>query len=94
MQAFSCLTCAVAWCVNKLGMLGVVVSILYIHLAHDEMDQLFWRTKGGMVMYYDLHVCMYVCMCVYISYCRLYLVVFSVEDSFGALSVTRLEERW
>ena len=68
MQAFSCLTCAVAWCVNKLGMLGVVVSILYIHLAHDEMDQLFWRTKGGMVMYYDLHVCMYVCMyvCVYI----------------------------
>ena len=43
-----------------------------------------------MLVYYVLQVCTYIYSIIY----RLYLVVFSVEDSFGASSVTRLEEKW
>ena len=54
-----------------------------------EIDQYFRRTRGRSAC-----VLCSAGMYVYISHYRLYLVVFSVEDSFGASSVTRLEEEW
>ena len=70
-----------------IGLLCVVSSLLY--LAHDKIDQYFRRTRGR-----NACVLCSAGMYVYISHYRLYLVVFSVEDSFGASSVTRLEEEW